>query len=128
MPSPGMAAILWVRIRRSSSHKGPAASRRADPYASCPIECFLASRLKLASTAHWRHRLRISHGALPANRPAADKYRYFDEEAERRAEALARAVLYTPPRPFKHAPRTTPESKRKAGNGVLPVSSYSSQP
>ena len=42
----------------------------------------------------------------------------FDEqEVERRAEALARAVLSMPPERQKDVPRTRPMSKRKAREG-----------
>jgi hypothetical protein len=49
-----------------------------------------------------------------------DSDQYPPEEAQRRAEALARAVLGMPPERQKDVPRTRGVSKRKAGKAAKP--------
>jgi predicted Zn-dependent protease len=54
------------------------------------------------------------------NQPSSDQDRYSDEETERRAKALARAVMSMPPKPQKDIPRERPESKRQPDEPTSP--------
>jgi hypothetical protein len=54
-----------------------------------------------------------------------DDQLYSDEEAQRRFEALVRAVLSTPPRPLKDMPRKRAQPKADRGR---PAKSSPSEP
>ena len=65
--------------------------------------------------------LRPGHPTMATLLPMqANDDQYPPEEAQRRFDALLRAVLTSPPLHLKDVPRTRPVSKHKAGKAAKP--------